>query len=172
MRFFEHGGVVVGIARGDHGEVEFLETTHGLALLIGHAQVVIHHAAVGIGFQTVTEQRRPAELAHQRMSELVKSVGQDHDLIALAQRVEKGACAGHRSHFGDHRLNLRQPQPVAGQRIEPITHQHIVIRLVARGAAQFGHAGTLGEFNPDFGDEHPFEVETDDLHNGLPEGQR
>ena len=38
---------------------------------------------------------------------------------------------------------------------------------VARRALQFGNAGALGEFDPDFGDEDPFEVEADDLQADL-----
>jgi hypothetical protein len=50
------------------------------------------------------------------------------------------------------------------QDVQAVLHQGVVVGLVARGAAQLGDAGTLGEFDPDFGNEHTFEVETDELH--------
>jgi hypothetical protein len=56
-----------------------------------------------------------------------------------------------------------------GQNVQPVLHQHIVIGFVARRAPQIRNTGTLSEFNPDFGDEHPFEVETDNAHRKTPE---
>jgi hypothetical protein len=54
-------------------------------------------------------------------------------------------------------------------RIQAVLHQLVVVRLVARGAAQLGDAGALGELDPDFGNQHAFEVETDKLHGISPE---
>jgi hypothetical protein len=89
MRFAEHRRVVVRIAGGDDGEVHLAEALDGLALLLGHAQVVIDDDAVGIDFQAVAEQRRPGQLAHQRVGEFVEGVGEDDHLVVLAQLVEE-----------------------------------------------------------------------------------
>jgi len=43
-------------------------------------------------------------------------------------------------------------------------HQTVVVGLVARRAGELGDAGALRELDPDFGDEHAFEVEADHLH--------
>ena len=116
----------------------------------------------------MAEQRRHAELRHQRHGEFVEGVGEDDDLVVAAQGVEEILGAGHRAHVGNHLLDVGQAELVLLQQVQPVLHQLVVIRLVARGAAQFGNAGALGEFDPDFGDEHAFEVETDELHGGLP----
>jgi hypothetical protein len=102
--------------------------------------------------------------AHQRVGEFVEGVGEDDDLVILAQLVEEGARARHRAHFGDHLLDVRQAELVLAQDVQAVLHQLVVVRLVARRAAQLGNAGALGEFDPDFGDEDTFEVEADDLH--------
>ena len=103
------------------------------------------------------------------MGEFVESVGEDDDLVVLAQLVEESAGAFHRPHFADHLLDVRQAQLVLAQQVEAEAHQLVVVRLVAGGAHQFGNARALGKFDPDFGDEYPFEVKTDDLHGQLPE---
>ena len=54
----------------------------------------------------------------------------------------------------------------------PPAHQLVVVGLVARGAAQLGDAGALGDVDPDLGDEHAFEVETRDDHERAPGGCR
>ena len=164
MGFAEHRGVVVGIARGHDLEVELLEALDRLALLVGHAQVVVHQDALGVGLEAVAEQRRQAELLHQRLGELVEGVGEDHHLVGVAQRVEEFARALHRPHAGDDLLDVGQAELLLRQDVQAVLHQGVVVGLVAGGAAQLGDAGTLGEFDPDFGDEHTFEVETDDTH--------
>jgi len=46
MRFLKHRRVVVGIAGGDHMEVELFEAAHRLLLLIRQAQPIIDDGAV------------------------------------------------------------------------------------------------------------------------------
>ena len=48
--------------------------------------------------------------------------------------------------------------------IEPVMHQHIVIRLIPRGAAEVVDPGTFGQFDPYFRRDHAFHVETYDFH--------
>jgi hypothetical protein len=164
MGFAQHRGVIVGISGCDHLEVELLEATHRLTLLIRHAQMVIHEAAGVVGFQAVAEQGRPAELPHQRVGELVEGVGQDHHLVVLAQRVEETARTVHRPHRGDDLLDLRQAQAVLGKDAEAVLHQRVVVRLVTGGTTERRDTGAFGEFDPDFGNEDTFEIETDDFH--------
>jgi hypothetical protein len=133
--------------------------------------VVAHQHSVGVGFEAVAEQRRPAELAHQRVGKLVEGVGQDDQLIVLAQSIDEGAGAFERSHFGDHLLDIRQAELVFAQDGEAVLHQLVVVRLVAGSAAKLRNAGARGEFDPDFGDEDAFKVEADDLHGKLPENE-
>jgi ATP-dependent 26S proteasome regulatory subunit len=78
--------------------------------------------------------------------------------------VEEVARAGHRPHAADHGLDVGELQPVLAQQADAVAHQLVVVGLVARGAAELGDAGALGERDPDLGDEHAFEVEADDLH--------
>ena len=156
--FAEHGRVVVGITGSDDLEVQFLEALDRFAFLVRHAQVVIDQHAFGVVFQRMAEQRRPAQLTHQRMGEFVESVRQDDDLVILAQLVEESASARHRAHFSDHLLDVRQAELVLAQDVEAESHQRVVIRLFARRPHQLGNTRALGKFDPDFGDEDPFEV--------------
>ncbi len=50
------------------------------------------------------------------------------------------------------------------QQVEAVAHQLVVVGFVARGARERLDSGLLGERDPDFGDEDPFEVEADDVH--------
>jgi hypothetical protein len=55
------------------------------------------------------------------------------------------------------------------EQIQTVLHQLVVIGFFAGGATQFGDAGALREFDPDFRDKDTFEVETDELHGGTPD---
>jgi hypothetical protein len=107
-----HGGVVVGVAGGDHPVVERLQRADRLALGILLAQTVAGHAAVAVALEAVAEQRRPAELAHQRCGELVEGVGEDHQLEALAQPGGEFQRAVEWSEPSDHLLDGGQAQVV------------------------------------------------------------
>ena len=48
------------------------------------------------------------------------------------------------------------------EEIEPALHQNVVIRDVARGEAEFADAGFFGDGDPDFRDEHAFQIQGDD----------
>jgi hypothetical protein len=61
-------------------------------------------------------------------------------------------------------LDVGQAQFVGLQQVQPVFHQLVVVGLVTRGAGKLGDAGAFGELDPDFRDEHTFEVETDELH--------
>jgi hypothetical protein len=58
---------------------------------------------------------------------------------------------------------------VGFQQVEAILHQLVVVRFVARGAGKFRNAGAFGKLDPDFWNQHAFEVETDKLHGYSPE---
>ena len=104
------------------------------------------------------------QLAHQRLGEFVERVRQDDDLEALAQPVDEVQRPRERLQRGDHLLDIIDFQVVLGENAESLLHQHVVIRDVAGGGAQFLDAGALGESDPDFGYEHSFEVETGQFH--------
>ena len=44
------------------------------------------------------------------------------------------------------------------------SHELVVVRLVARSALELFDAGRLGERNPDFRNEHAFQVKADNVH--------
>lgn len=162
--FAQHGGIVVGITGGDHLEIKLFQPDDGLTLLIRHAQMVIDQHAGAVSFEGMAEQGGPAQLTHQRMGKFVEGVGKNEQLVALAQGIEKFAGARHRTHVGNHFLDIGQSEIVLTQDIQTVGHQLVVIRLIARGAAQFGDASALGKFDPDFGNQNALKVETDDLH--------
>ena len=53
-------------------------------------------------------------------------------------------------------------KPVLGQQIQPVAHQHVVVGLVARRAAQRLDARALGDGDPDLGQQHALDVERDE----------
>ena len=55
-------------------------------------------------------------------------------------------------------------QPVLVEDLQPVAHQHVVVRLIAGGAAQFGDARRLRDGDPEFGEQHPLEVQADYIH--------
>ena len=109
--------------------------------------------------------------AQQRPGELLEGVRQDHDLGALAQRVEELDGAGQGSEAGDDVGDLRHAEPVRVEQVEPVPHQDVVVGLVAGRAAQLLDPGPLGHGDPDLRDEDAFEVEGHDrleIHRAVP----
>ena len=144
-----------------------------MRLLVGLAQLVVGHKALGVDHQLVAEQGGPAQLAHHRIGKFVEGVRQDDDLEAAAQVIEKILGADHRRHAADHRLDVGQLQAMLPEQPQPVTHQLVVVGLVAGGALEFGNAGALGERYPDFRDQHAFKIEANNLHGrGAPVGGR
>jgi hypothetical protein len=67
-----------------------------------------------------------------------------------------------RLHGADHRLDVRQPEPVLVEDCEAPAHQLVVVGLVARRAAQRRDARALGDVDPDLGHENALQVEACD----------
>ena len=59
---------------------------------------------------------------------------------------------------------------VAGNRHVDPTANAIATYARERGFAELGNAGAFGELDPDFRDQHAFEIEADDLHGGADRG--
>ena len=116
----------------------------------------------------MAKQRRPRELAHQRVRKFIKSVGQNNHFVVFAQRVKKSARAGQRGHFANHLLNIRQTQAVFGQNAQAIFHQYVVIGFIARRAPQGVNPRAFGKRNPDFGDQNALKVKANNFHKKLP----
>jgi len=53
------------------------------------------------------------------------------------------------------------------QDLQPPAHELVVVRLVARRAAQLGDAGLLGDRDPDLGREHALHVQAGDHGRGV-----
>ena len=104
----------------------------------------------------------PRELPHQRLCEFREGIAQNDDLRQFAQFVEKCPGSFERGERADDLLDVRQLQAVSVQNVQAALHQHIVVRLVSSGAAQFRDAGFLRKSDPDFRDENAFEAERDD----------
>ncbi len=163
----QHARVVVGVARGHHLEVQPLQRVHRVPFLVGLAQLVVGHEALGVDLQLVAKEGGAPQLAHQRVGKLVEGVRQDDHLVLRAQTVQEVLGALQGRHAGDHRLDVGQLQPPLAQQADAKAHQLAVVRLIPRGTAEFRDAGALGEGDPDFRDENAFQVEADDLHAGL-----
>ncbi len=165
--FAQHGGVVVGIARRDHAVVQALQRDDRLALGILLAQLVIDDPIVVVDDQLVAQQRGEAQLAHQRLRELVEGVRQDHHLETLAQPVDELDGTVQRLEGRDHLLDVRQFQAMLIEDAQALLHQHIVIGNVACGGPQRFDSGSLGKGNPDLRNQDTFQVETGYFHGPL-----
>jgi hypothetical protein len=85
--------------------------------------------------QAVAEQRRPVQLAHQRLRELVEGVRQDDHLEAFAQPVDELDCSGQRCQRCYHFLYVADLQTVLIQQCQSLAHQHVVVGDIARRGA-------------------------------------
>ena len=117
-----------------------------------------------VDLELVAQDRRPPELAHEGLSELVERVGEDHDLKSGAQPVEGLRRARKRIHPVDDALDVTDPQLVLAQNLQALCHQLVVVRDVPGRRAKGVDARTFGEVDPDFGDQNPFQVEAGDFH--------
>ena len=162
----DHRQVVVAVAGGDRVEADGLQRAHGHELGLRHAHAVARDHAVRRHVERVAEERRAAELLHERRGELLERVAQEDHLRLGAERVEEVLRAGERVDAGDHLPDAAQAEAVLAQDAEPEAHELAVVGLVAGGAAQFGEADRVGERDPDFGDEDALDVEADDVHVG------
>ena len=167
MGFGQHGGVVVGITSGNNTIVNTLQCDDRLTLRVFLTQLVVDNTISLVGDQAVTQQRRETQLAHQRLRELVKGVRENDHLETLAKPVNKLDGAVQRLQRRDHFLDIRQFKAMLVQNGQALLHKHIVIRDVAGGCLEFLDAGLLGKGNPDFGDQHPFQVKASDFHTTL-----
>ena len=82
--------------------------------------------------------------------------------VMRPQFVEERLRAVERRQRADDFLDVRQLEAVFVENLQPSLHQHVVVRLVARGAAQFLDPGLFRKGDPDFRNEDAFEVEGDD----------
>src|SRR5439155_21915253 len=121
-----------------------------LLLLVVDAQLVIDDSVVD-NLQLVTEQYGPFQLLQQRSGKFLKRVGKDDDLGDRAQSAQEFKRAVQRTQGSDDSLNVGQFQSVLVEEVEPVFHEFVIIRLVARGAAGIGYAGLFGCGNPDLG---------------------
>jgi len=169
MGLAEHGGVVVGIARGNDAVVEALQRNDRLTLGVLLTQLIVHDAIGFVSDQAVTKQRREPQLAHQRLRELVEGVGQDHHLEALAQPVDELRCAFQWLQRRNHLLDVGELQAVLIEDAQALLHQHVVVGNVPRGRPERFDSGGLGKGDPDFRNQHTFQVETGYFHGATPQ---
>src|SRR5713101_3060858 len=88
VRFAQHRGIVEGIASRDDVIVELLERRDGPLFLLRNPNLVADNPVVD-DFEAVTQQRRPFQLAQQRLGELLESVGKDDDLRERPQLAQE-----------------------------------------------------------------------------------
>ena len=157
----------MGVAGGDGLHAAGVQRAHRGELGLGAAHGEVGDGAVFGDDELVAEQRRPAELLHEGLGELLEGIGDDDDLGEAAQLVQECAGAGYGVDLRDGRLHIGQAQPVLGQNIEAPLHELVVVGLVAGGALKLGDAGFLGEGDPDFGNQHAFQIEAYDVHRAL-----
>ena len=112
----------------------------------------------------MAKERRPLELPEQRLGEFLEGIRQNDCLREGAQGAQEIERALQRAQGADDTLDVSQLQAALVENVEPEFHEFVVIRFVARGAAQFRDAGLLGNRNPDFRRQHALHVQG---HDGL-----
>lgn len=161
MGFGEHGGVVVRVACRSHPVVQVSERSHGMALLVRHAQAVVDDAVVDDD-ESMAQHGRPTQLRHERTPELFERVREDHHLRALAEFAEELGGTGHGRQSGDDLGHRRHGETVLLEDCEPTTHQDVVVGFVTSRAAQFVDPCSLGHSDPDLGHQDTLEIQGDD----------
>ena len=62
-------------------------------------------------------------------------------------------------------LHLGESKTMLSENSEPMSHEDMVVRLVASSTPEGFHAGFLSKGYPDFGDKNTLKVKADDLHS-------
>ena len=157
----EHRRVVERITGGDDVVVERLERGDGVPFLVRQAELVARDAVI-FHDEAMAKKCGSAELLHERIGKLLERIGEEDNLNAAAEFVEKFAGTGKWREAADHLLDSRERDAVSVENGDAGEHEFVVVRLVARGAAQFGEAGAFGDGDPNFRREDAFHVEGDD----------
>ena len=114
-----------------------------------------------IGAQAVA-----AELLDQRLGQLVKRVGDDHDLAHGSEAREKVASSQVGLDPVRDRLEVAQRDSPRARGRHPPVHQLVEIADVPGGEGQFGQVEVRAQDGPDSGRE-PLEVEGEDMGASL-----
>ncbi len=157
--FAQHCGVVVGVACRHGEKIERLEGGDGMFLLVLHPHMVGQDPARGIDLQLIAEEGGKSELAHERQGELIEGIGQNNHLAAFTEPGHELGGAFQRPHLVDDRLNVGDGEPVLIQDGEAALHQRVVVRHFPGRDLEFLDAGFQRDVDPDFRDQHAFEVE-------------
>src|SRR5687768_15421176 len=82
----------------------------------------------------------------------------------LAQPGHEFDCTGQRLDRFDNVLNFFYSQLVLSKYPQTTLHEQIIVRLFACSNTQLFYSGFFGEFDPDFRDQHPFQIEAGYFH--------
>ena len=160
----KHIQIVEAVADGDGLIADGLERTHGGELRVLDSQAeAVDHAVVPDG-QLVAEERRPAELFHQRASKLGEGIADDDRLLGAAQLVQELLCPRKRVDLRDGLLDLLQAESLLPKDAKTPVHELGVVRFVPGGAPQLGNPADLRECDPDFRHQNAFQVKTNHIH--------
>ena len=160
----DHIQIVVAVAGSDGLKSHGLQRPDGRKLGMRAAHFDAAEHPVPVDLERIAEDRRPAELFHERLRKFFKCVADDDGLRLRAQLVQKVLCAGQRVDLRDHVLNLLQAQPVLAQDVHAPAHELVIIRLVARGAAQLRDPADLRKRDPDLRYQYSFYVQACNIH--------
>ena len=144
------------LRRGD-----IIATAAGLRVFLGSAQFPYRARDFAPISATRHIAQRPVLEALDRSLRGVRLVARSQ-LQKRVAKVEERLGPGKRLEAGDDVLDRRERQPVLLEQVEPVAHEHVVVGLVAGGAAQRLDAGALGDSDPDLGHQHPLQIEGDD----------
>ena len=123
---------------------------------------MVAHDAILDHFQSVAQEGGPLQLAQEGLGELLESIREDDDLGERAQFAQERQPAVQRPERADHLLNVGELQTMLVEDLEPSAHELVVVRFLASGAAEFLEAGLLGDGDPDFRHQHPFQIQGHD----------
>ena len=97
----------------------------------------IEHAIIDRAWAEGWVKPQPPKL---RTGKTIAVVGSGPAGLAAAQQL---ARAGHGAELRDHLLDVRQPEPVPAEQVQPEPHELVVVGLVARRAPELGDPGAL-----------------------------
>jgi hypothetical protein len=107
----------------------------------------------------MAEQQRKAQLAHERLGELIKGVRKYRDGQTRTNPGEEGASPRERFQVGHDGPQATETKAVASAQFDTKSHEAGVVLLVAGGPSELGHTGMSGYGVPDFRDEDALQVQ-------------
>jgi hypothetical protein len=162
--FGYHGEIVKGVSGREHFDIKGLKSRDRMFFAVSLSEFVTRYAAIRRYCQAVAKKGGAAQFCHERPGEFLIRIRKYDELRSFPQRSGKFDGSFQRFHAAYHAGDIRQLQIAPFKKIEPETHEFIVIGFIAGGSAEFAYTRRFGEGYPYFGNKHPFKIKTYQFH--------